>query len=170
MRAEAAALQEDTRSTNQVCRSWPVYGFLSNYEETVFLRQVINNQGMWRVEYPPVVLSSTTNPPNISLRQCSFHTGCDALKQGLVNNTTPGWIVRRYYSKTLAARSGHVTSARRCYSITGRTLHTLSLSSDKILMVTNRLYLSYFSDVCYFDCSYASLIAHAFVTYDINVI
>lgn len=72
-----------------------VYGFLSNYKETIFLRQLVNNQGIWRVEYSPVVQSSTTydrratNPPVVSIRQCFFHVGCDALDQGPVNNTTP---------------------------------------------------------------------------------
>ncbi|CAG8903601.1 unnamed protein product [Penicillium egyptiacum] len=78
-----------------------VYGLLSNYKETIFLRQLVNNQGIWRVEYSPVVQSSTTynrratNPPVVSIRQCFFHVGCDALNQGPVNNTTPRWVVRK---------------------------------------------------------------------------
>lgn len=32
-----------------------VYGSLSNYIETIFLRQLINYQGIWKVEYSPVI-------------------------------------------------------------------------------------------------------------------
>lgn len=32
-----------------------VYGFLSNYNETIFPRQLLDDQGIWRVEYSPVV-------------------------------------------------------------------------------------------------------------------
>ncbi|KAJ9486047.1 hypothetical protein VN97_g7289 [Penicillium thymicola] len=76
-----------------------MYGFLSTYEETIFLRQVVDNSGIWRVEYSPVVLASTsydrlmTTPPVVSVRQCFFHVGLNALNQGPVNNTSTGWIV-----------------------------------------------------------------------------
>lgn len=76
-----------------------MYGFLSNYTETIFLRQVIDNQGVWRIEYSPVIESSTTydrgatNPPIVSTRQCFFYVGCEALRQGPVVNTSP-WIIR----------------------------------------------------------------------------
>lgn len=76
-----------------------MYGFLSTYEETIFLRQVVDNNGVWRVEYSPVVLSSTTydrlttTPPVVSVRQCFFYMGLNALNQGPVNNTSTGWIV-----------------------------------------------------------------------------
>jgi hypothetical protein len=76
-----------------------MYGFLSTYEETIFLRQVVGNNGVWRVEYSPVVLSSTTYDrlmtasPVVSVRQCFFYVGLNALNQGLVNNISTGWIV-----------------------------------------------------------------------------
>lgn len=76
-----------------------MYGFLSTYEETIFLRQVIDNNGVWRIEYSPVVLYSTiydrlmTNPLAISARQCFFYVGIEALSQGPVNNASTGWIV-----------------------------------------------------------------------------
>ncbi|KAJ5861476.1 uncharacterized protein N7529_008786 [Penicillium soppii] len=78
-----------------------VYGFISDYHKTIFLRQLVNSQGIWRIEYSPVVQSSTTydrrakNPPVVSSRQCFFHIGCEALNQGPVNNTTPRWVIRR---------------------------------------------------------------------------
>lgn len=59
-----------------------VYGFLSKYKETAFLRQLINSQGLWRVECSPVARSSTTydrrarNPHVVSIRQCFFPVGC----------------------------------------------------------------------------------------------
>ncbi|PLN75410.1 hypothetical protein BDW42DRAFT_199495 [Aspergillus taichungensis] len=77
-----------------------VYGFLSNYEETIFMRQLVDSQGNWRVEYSPVVQRSTaydrsaTNPPVVSARQCFFYIGCDALNQGRAHNTTPRWVVQ----------------------------------------------------------------------------
>jgi hypothetical protein len=77
-----------------------VYGFLSNYKETIFLRQVVDNQGVWRIEYSPVILASDTydrgevNPPVVSARQCFFYLGLDALNQGPADNTTPQWVIR----------------------------------------------------------------------------
>lgn len=76
-----------------------MYGFLSTYEETIFLRQVVDNNGEWRVEYSPVVLSSAsydrlmTIPPVVSVSQCFFCVGLNALNQGPVNNISTGWIV-----------------------------------------------------------------------------
>ncbi|CEJ60285.1 hypothetical protein PMG11_08865 [Penicillium brasilianum] len=49
-----------------------MYGFLSTYEETIFLRQVVDNNGVWRIEYSPVILASATydrlmtTPPAVS--------------------------------------------------------------------------------------------------------
>lgn len=77
-----------------------MYGFISSYKETIFLRQLVDDQGIWRVEYSPVVQSSATydrratNLPVVSIRQCFFHVGCEALNQGPVNNTTLRWVVR----------------------------------------------------------------------------
>lgn len=78
-----------------------VYGFMSNYEETIFLRQLVDSQGAWRIEYSPVVRSSDTydrhrtNSHAVSARQCFFYVGCDALNHGVVNNTTPRWVMPR---------------------------------------------------------------------------
>jgi hypothetical protein len=75
-----------------------VYGFLSNYEETIFLRQLVDSQGVWRIEYSPVILASDTysrvqiNDPVVSVRQCLFYVACDASNQGPANNTTPLWV------------------------------------------------------------------------------
>lgn len=74
---------------------------MSNYEETIFLRQLVDSQGAWRIEYSPVVRSSDThdryrtNPHAVSARQCFFYVGCDALIHGVVNNTTPRWVMPR---------------------------------------------------------------------------
>jgi hypothetical protein len=79
-----------------------VYGFLSNYKETIFLRQLVDNQGLWRIEYSPVILASTTynrgesNFPVVSVRQCFFYVGCNALNHGPVNNTTPLWFTQKH--------------------------------------------------------------------------
>lgn len=76
-----------------------MYGFLSTYEETIFLRQVVDNNGAWRVEYSPVVLSSvfydrlTTTPGVVSVRPCFFYVGLNALNQEPVSNISTGWIV-----------------------------------------------------------------------------
>lgn len=73
-----------------------IYRFLSTYKETIFLRQVVNNNG---VKYSPVVLSSTTydrlmtTPPIISMRHCQFYVGLNVLSQGLVNNILTEWII-----------------------------------------------------------------------------
>ena len=73
------------------------YGFFSNYNETIFLRQVVDNQGVWRIEYSPVILTTYNNgmnPPVVSARQCFFYVECEALNQGPANNTTAGWVER----------------------------------------------------------------------------
>lgn len=76
-----------------------MYGFLSTYEETIFLRQVIDNNGVWRIEYSPVILSSTTydrpetQPPIVSVKQCFFYVGINASMHEPVNNRSPGWII-----------------------------------------------------------------------------
>ncbi|CAG8247670.1 unnamed protein product [Penicillium salamii] len=70
-----------------------MYGFLSTYEETIFLRQVVDNNGLWRIEYSPVILSFTTydkrmtTSPVVSVKQCFFYVGLNALNQGPVQNT-----------------------------------------------------------------------------------
>ncbi|KAJ5968738.1 hypothetical protein N7501_004986 [Penicillium viridicatum] len=73
-----------------------MYGFMSNYRETIFLRQVFTG-GRWVVEYSPVIQSSTSyvktdllNPlaePIVSLRQCFLAVAALAQGQGPVNNT-----------------------------------------------------------------------------------
>ncbi|KAJ5936683.1 hypothetical protein N7466_003133 [Penicillium verhagenii] len=63
-----------------------VYGFMSNYKEIIFLRQLVDSQGAWRIEYSPVVRSSDTydrhrtNPHAVSARQCFFYVGWENLK------------------------------------------------------------------------------------------
>lgn len=77
------------------------YGFLSNYDETIFLRQLVDSQGVWRIEYSPVIPASTMyNMGNldsrvVSARQCFFYVACDALNQGPAQNTTAGWIDKK---------------------------------------------------------------------------
>lgn len=61
-----------------------MYGFVSTYEETIFLRQVVDNNGVRRVGYSPVVVSSTTydglmTTPVVSARQCFFYVGLNTL-------------------------------------------------------------------------------------------
>lgn len=76
-----------------------MYGFLATYDETIFLRQVVDNNGVWRSEYSPVILSSTTydrrmtTSPVVSVKQCFFYVGLNTLNQGPVNNMSTGWIV-----------------------------------------------------------------------------
>ncbi|KAJ5186504.1 hypothetical protein N7449_011268 [Penicillium cf. viridicatum] len=74
------------------------YGFMSNYDGTVFLRQVFKN-GEWVVEYSPVVEASFdgsdtmgNEPP--SLRQCFAYLSSLASVQPFVGNSTPraNWI------------------------------------------------------------------------------
>jgi hypothetical protein len=51
-----------------------VYGFLGVYGDIIFLRQVVDNQGIWRIEYSPVICASTmyakgnANSPVVSAR------------------------------------------------------------------------------------------------------
>ena len=51
-----------------------------------------------RTEYSPVILLSTTYDkrmttfPLISVKQCFFYVGLNALNQGPVNNMSTGWI------------------------------------------------------------------------------
>lgn len=52
-----------------------VYGFLSNYDETIFLRQIVDKQGVWRIKYSPVIpasiaYKSSDVDPVVSVRQC----------------------------------------------------------------------------------------------------
>lgn len=73
------------------------YGLLSNYEETILLRQLVDAYGVWRIEYPPVVLSTTKYEPNslaVSVKQCFFDVGCQAVNHGPVNNMTQDWVMR----------------------------------------------------------------------------
>ncbi|EPS26290.1 hypothetical protein PDE_01226 [Penicillium oxalicum 114-2] len=78
-----------------------LYGFLSNYEETIFLRQLVDSEGIWSIEYSPVVLSTDfcekhrPSSPVVSARQCFFFVGCEALKHEGVRNTTPYWVLRK---------------------------------------------------------------------------
>lgn len=58
------------------------YGFLTTYEDTVFLRQVIHNR-LGVLEYSPVIHHSNTFSEadgTVTLRQCSFHVALLALE------------------------------------------------------------------------------------------
>lgn len=75
-----------------------VHGFLSNYDQTIFLRQLVDSQGVWRIKYSPVIRASAEYRssiwnPVVSVRQCLFYVGCEAMKQGPVHNTTSRWVV-----------------------------------------------------------------------------
>lgn len=81
-----------------------MYGFMSNYCETIFLRQVFIGS-RWAVEYSPVIQASTSYvktdlgdllaTPIVSLRQCFLAIAALAQTQGPVNNTTrmSEWVV-----------------------------------------------------------------------------
>lgn len=68
------------------------YGFLSNYEETIFLRQEFI-EGRWTVDYSPVIWASTSyvksdlaiflGTPSCPLRQCFLAIVVLAQAQGL---------------------------------------------------------------------------------------
>ncbi|KAJ5425020.1 hypothetical protein N7465_000090 [Penicillium sp. CMV-2018d] len=67
------------------------YGWLSNYDETVFLRQVKTGSISY-LEYSPVAkgaISHAEGDATPSLRQCFFHLASVAQPQGQVTNTTP---------------------------------------------------------------------------------
>ncbi|KOS37893.1 hypothetical protein ACN38_g11300 [Penicillium nordicum] len=67
------------------------YGWLSNYDETVFLRQVTTGSILY-LEYSPVVKAATSHAEGDatpSLRQYLFHLASVAESEGQVTNTTP---------------------------------------------------------------------------------
>lgn len=80
------------------------YGFMSNYSETIFLRQEFV-EGKWVIDYSPVIRASTSYTktdlsdlsatPVVSLRQCFFAVAALAQAEVPVYNTTPDsrWIV-----------------------------------------------------------------------------
>jgi hypothetical protein len=80
-----------------------MYGFLSTYAETMFIRQRMIN-GTWTVEYSPVIHGSTsyvrsTSPlgtPIVSAKQCFLYVASLASQQGPVHNPTPKplWVLR----------------------------------------------------------------------------
>lgn len=80
-----------------------MYGFLSTYVETMFIRMVEVN-GEWEVHYSPVIdaatsyieSASTQGLPSVSLRQCFLHVANEASREGPVCNNTPKsqWVVR----------------------------------------------------------------------------
>lgn len=79
------------------------YGFLSTYEETIFLYQTQLANGQWHVEYSPVVWSTDiyepsqgpSSIPSLSMRQCMFYVAGLASQHGPVSNQTPAsqWVV-----------------------------------------------------------------------------
>ncbi|KAJ5919737.1 hypothetical protein N7454_009572 [Penicillium verhagenii] len=82
-----------------------MYGFMSNYCETIFLRQEFI-AGRWVVDYSRVVQASTSYvktdlgdlqaTPVVSLRQCFLAVAALAQAQGPVYNTTSKseWVVQ----------------------------------------------------------------------------
>ncbi|KAI2791878.1 hypothetical protein POX_c04758 [Penicillium oxalicum] len=80
-----------------------MYGFLSTYDETIFLRQR-DVHGTWRVEYSEVVKRydspeislATHNFQAVSVRQCFLYFATIASQQGPVFNSTPKvqWVKR----------------------------------------------------------------------------
>lgn len=73
-----------------------MYGFLSNYEETIFLRQR-HDGTTWVVDCSPVILASniyTKRSPVVTVRECFFYIAILARGQGKVDNQLPpkaGW-------------------------------------------------------------------------------
>ncbi|OKO95184.1 hypothetical protein PENSUB_11263 [Penicillium subrubescens] len=75
-----------------------MYGFLSTYDETIFLRQELIN-GVWEVSYSPVIQGSTryvpskptnvVSSPVVSVKQCFLYVAGLAVHQGPVANITP---------------------------------------------------------------------------------
>lgn len=75
-----------------------MYGFLSTYDETIFLRQQEVN-GEWEIEYSAVIHASNSyvrsiptdllNSPIVSVKQCFLYVACLASGQGPVFNNTP---------------------------------------------------------------------------------
>ncbi|KAN0067753.1 hypothetical protein V8E54_014000 [Elaphomyces granulatus] len=53
-----------------------IYGFLSTYEQTIFLKQEEPQPGTWELHYSPVILAETTAAPtfrpdaDVSVREC----------------------------------------------------------------------------------------------------
>ncbi|KAI2730069.1 hypothetical protein CBS147332_1921 [Penicillium roqueforti] len=82
------------------------FGFVSTYDETIFLRQVQLASGQWIVEYSPVIYSTDAYQPSgsqgygsglsVSMRQCMFYVAMLASAQGPVNNQTSvaQWVVK----------------------------------------------------------------------------
>ncbi|KGO51516.1 hypothetical protein PEX2_010570 [Penicillium expansum] len=73
-----------------------MYGFLSNYEETIFLRQR-HNGTTWVVDCSPVILASnvyTKGSPTVTVRECFFYIAILARQQGKVDNQLPpkSWV------------------------------------------------------------------------------
>jgi hypothetical protein len=78
-----------------------MYGFISNYEETIFLRQQHIN-GTWEVEYSPIIDPTTSHVPSdpsnplvspiFSARQSFFYLASLAAAQGPVMNRAQ-WVV-----------------------------------------------------------------------------
>ncbi|KAJ5247710.1 hypothetical protein N7468_002693 [Penicillium chermesinum] len=70
-----------------------MYGFLSTYDETIFLKQELV-QGTWRIYYSPVIQGSARYVPAnqnagqlvVSVRQCFLHVAELAVREGPVTN------------------------------------------------------------------------------------
>jgi hypothetical protein len=74
------------------------YGFLSSYDETIFLRQEKIN-GVWEIEYSTAINGITSyvqsdptdllGTPIVSVKQCFLYVGTLASGHGPVDNATP---------------------------------------------------------------------------------
>ncbi|KAJ5780058.1 hypothetical protein N7457_005218 [Penicillium paradoxum] len=83
-----------------------VYGFITNYRQTIFLRQS-QVGSTWRIEHSPVIKSSVryapldpenqSTGPVLSFNQCLLYLATIAEAQGPISNPTPRsqWIRRR---------------------------------------------------------------------------
>lgn len=74
------------------------FGFVSTYNETIFLRQSQLASGQSQIEYSPVTNSTDVYEPSglsVSMRQYMFYVATLASSQGPVNNQTPAaqWVV-----------------------------------------------------------------------------
>lgn len=80
------------------------YGFVSTYEQTIFLRQFQSPGGAWEVWYSQPISSSAyyvptaaanphLTPPQVSMKMCMFYVSNLASTSPPVHNNTRGWVV-----------------------------------------------------------------------------
>jgi hypothetical protein len=93
-------------AANEMDRNENEYGFFGTYEQTIFLRQVVDAHGSWGIEYSPVIHSTIyyqpTEPtdllmtPSVSVKQCMFHVCrlASVARPTTNNNPEPQWVSR----------------------------------------------------------------------------